>query len=57
MKGSCRIDEALEIAKILEKTGVAGFTTYVGRHESPIPTVRASVPKAASFTAATQRPP
>ncbi len=45
MKGGYGIDEALEIAKILEKTGVAGFTTYVGRHESPIPTVQASVPK------------
>lgn len=45
IKGGYGIDEALEIAKILEKTGVAGFTTYVGRHESPIPTVQASVPK------------
>jgi 2,4-dienoyl-CoA reductase-like NADH-dependent reductase (Old Yellow Enzyme family)/thioredoxin reductase len=45
IEGGYGIAEAVEIAKILEKTGISGFTTYIGRHESPIPTVQASVPK------------
>jgi len=45
--GGYTLDDALEMAAILERTGIAGFTSYVGRHESPIPTVQASVPKGA----------
>lgn len=45
IEGGYGIDEAVEMAKLLEEAGVAGITSYVGRHESPNPTVQASVPK------------
>jgi 2,4-dienoyl-CoA reductase-like NADH-dependent reductase (Old Yellow Enzyme family) len=54
VEGGYTIAEALEIARILEGTGIAGFTSYIGRHESPVPTVQASVPKGA-FVPLTER--
>lgn len=54
VEGGYGIDEALEMAAVLETTGIAGFTSYIGRHESPVPTVQASVPQAA-FAPLTER--
>ena len=47
MQGGYTIDDALGMAQILEKAGVAGFTSYTGWHESPVPTVQAFLPKGA----------
>jgi 2,4-dienoyl-CoA reductase-like NADH-dependent reductase (Old Yellow Enzyme family) len=46
MEGGYSTTDALEMARRLESAGVAGFTSYTGWHESPVPTVLASVPKA-----------
>lgn len=54
IEGGYAIDEAVEIAKLLEKTGIVGLTSYIGRHESPVPTVQASVAKGA-FVPLTER--
>jgi len=54
VEGGYTIAEALEMAAILEEAGIAGFTSYFGRHESPVPTVQASVPKGA-FVALTEQ--
>jgi 2,4-dienoyl-CoA reductase (NADPH2) len=45
MQGGCSPGDALEMARRLEAAGVAGFTSYTGWHESPVPTVQASVPR------------
>jgi 2,4-dienoyl-CoA reductase (NADPH2) len=43
MQGGCSPQDALEMARHLEAAGVAGFTSYTGWHESPVPTMQASV--------------
>ncbi len=45
MRGGSSPHDALDTARALEAAGVAGFTSYTGWHESPVPTVQASVPK------------
>jgi 2,4-dienoyl-CoA reductase-like NADH-dependent reductase (Old Yellow Enzyme family)/thioredoxin reductase len=45
MQGGSSPEDALEMARRLEATGIAGFTSYTGWHESPVPTVQASVPR------------
>jgi 2,4-dienoyl-CoA reductase-like NADH-dependent reductase (Old Yellow Enzyme family)/thioredoxin reductase len=47
MQGGYTLDDAIDMAGILEQAGVAGLTSYIGRHESPVPSVQASVPKGA----------
>jgi 2,4-dienoyl-CoA reductase (NADPH2) len=45
MQGGYSPEDALEIGRRLEAKGVDGFTSYTGWHESPVPTVQASVPR------------
>ncbi len=54
MKDGLKIDDIKDLAVRLERAGVAAITSYTGWHESPVPTVQASVPKAA-FTHLTQK--
>lgn len=52
--GGCSIDEILELAKELEVAGATILNTGIGWHESRIPTIATSVPRAA-FVSVTER--
>ncbi|MEU4450412.1 NADPH-dependent 2,4-dienoyl-CoA reductase [Nocardioides sp. NPDC023903] len=52
--GGCTIEETLELAKELEAAGVTILNTGIGWHESRVPTIASSVPRAA-FVTATER--
>jgi 2,4-dienoyl-CoA reductase (NADPH2) len=54
VEGSSTADEMLELGRILEKTGVTVFNSGIGWHESRVPTIATSVPRAA-FRWATKR--
>lgn len=45
--GGITIEESKTMASILEKAGVDYITTYVGAHESLVPTIQSSVPPGA----------
>ena len=52
--GGCTLEETLELAKELEAAGVTILNTGIGWHESRVPTIASSVPRAA-FVTATER--
>lgn len=45
MPGGHTVEESKRVAQALEKAGVSFINVYTGWHESPIPTVAASLPK------------
>lgn len=45
--GSSTLEDALELARVLELLGVDLFVTGIGWHESRVPTIATSVPRAA----------
>lgn len=47
MKRGHTIDDFREVVRILEKAGIRMINIYTGWHESPVPTVQASLPKGA----------
>ena len=47
MEGGYTIDDSREVVRILEKAGIRMINVYTGWHESPVPTVQASLPKGA----------
>lgn len=47
MAGGHTIEDSREVVQILEKAGVGMINVYTGWHESPVPTVQASLPKGA----------
>jgi 2,4-dienoyl-CoA reductase-like NADH-dependent reductase (Old Yellow Enzyme family)/NADH dehydrogenase FAD-containing subunit len=47
MEGGHTIEDSREVVGILEKAGIQMINVYIGWHESPVPTVQASLPKGA----------
>ncbi len=57
MQGGNSLEDSVEIAKLFEKAGADSISLQVGWHESKVPTVAASVPRAAfAFLANMLRP-
>ena len=47
MEGGHTVEDSRKVARILEKAGIQMINVYTGWHESPVPTVQASLPKGA----------
>jgi len=47
MEGGHTIEDSRDVVQTLEKAGVQMINVYTGWHESPVPTVQASLPKGA----------
>lgn len=47
MEGGHTIEDSKEVVQILENAGIRMINVYTGWHESPLPTVQASLPKGA----------
>lgn len=47
MEGGHTIENSKEVVQILEQAGIQMINVYTGWHESPVPTVQASLPKGA----------